>query len=177
MWGDVGQSGALVSHMTGNKQDVGGGRAEMLQGVFVGEFRHLLDPKKRLTIPSVWREQVGVPEQLYVLPGVNVPCLCVFPAREMARRLERIRSLSLADEKGRQFLRTLASRSDLVPWDTQGRIRVKDDLLISADLSSDVVLVGAFEYFELWSPERWKQQQESSATTSSLGEAARYVGF
>lgn len=163
--------------MTGSKQEVVGNMPEALQGVFVGTFEHLLDPKKRLTIPSVWREQVGVPERLYVLPGVNVPCLCVFPAREMAKRLERIRSLSIADEKGRQFLRTLASRSDYVPWDAQGRIRVKDELLSAADLSSGVVLAGAFEYFELWSPERWKQQQESSATTSSLGEAARYVGF
>lgn len=162
--------------MTVKDQRAGSGDGA-LQGVFVGEFRHLLDPKRRLTIPSGWREQVGVPEQLYVLPGVNVPCLCVFPAREMARRLERIRSLSIADETGRQFLRTLASRSDLVPWDGQGRIRVKDELLDSAGLKSEVVMVGAFECFELWSPERWKQQQESSAVTSNFGEAARYVGF
>ncbi len=148
-----------------------------LQGVFVGHYLHLLDPKKRLTIPSGWREQVGAPEQLYVLPGVNEPCLCVFPAREMAKRLERIRSLSVADVTGRQFLRTLASRSDLATWDAQGRIRVKDELMDYAGITSEVVLVGAFELFELWSPERWKQQQESSAVTSNLGEAARYVGF
>lgn len=163
--------------MAGNKQDAGSAMAGMLQGVFVGQFQHLLDPKKRLTIPAGWREQVGVPEQLFVLPGVNVPCLCVFPAREMAKRLERIRSLSIADDTGRNFLRTLASRSDLVPWDAQGRIRVKDELLDYAGLKSDVVLAGAFECFELWSPEKWKQQQESSATSTSLGEAARYVGF
>lgn len=148
----------------------------MLQGVFVGQFQHSLDPKKRLTIPAGWREQVGAPAQLFVLPGVNVPCLCVFPAREMAKRLDRIRSLSIADDTGRNFLRTLASRSDLVPWDAQGRIRVKDELLDFAGLKSEVVLAGAFECFELWSPEKWKQQQ-SSATSTSLGEAARYVGF
>jgi len=149
----------------------------MLKGVFVGSYRHQLDPKKRLTIPSGWREQVGVPEQVYVLPGVNEPCLNVFPAREMARRLERIGSLSVADVQGRQFLRTLASRSDLATWDAQGRIRVKDELLDYAGITSDVVLSGAFDNFELWSPEKWKQQQESSAVTSNLGEAARYVGF
>lgn len=148
----------------------------MLQGVFVGSFRHALDPKKRLTIPSGWREQVGQPEQLYVLPGINEPCLCLFPARELQVRLQKLRSLSIADEKGRQLLRTLASRSDLVTWDAQGRIRVKDELLEYAGLSTDVVLVGAFEQFELWSPEKWKQQ-ESSAATSNLGEAARYVGL
>jgi MraZ protein len=148
-----------------------------MQSVFVGNYRHLLDPKKRLTIPSSWREQVGLPEQVYVLPGVNEPCLLVFPSREMAKRLARVQSLSVADVVGRNFLRTLASRSDLMGWDGQGRIRVKDELMDYAGITSEVVLVGAFEMFELWSPEKWKQQQASSATSTDLGEAARYVGF
>lgn len=162
--------------MTASDQSVGG-TAGALQGVFVGNFRHLLDPKKRLTIPSGWREQVGDPAQVYVMPGLNEPCLLVYSARDMARRTERIRSLSIADATGRHFLRTVASRSDLVTWDAQGRIRVKDELLDYAGITSEVVLVGAFEMFELWSPEKWKSQQESSAATLDLGEAARYVGF
>ena len=157
-------------------KDTGGGGDAAVHGVFVNTYTHGLDPKKRLTIPSDWRELAGVPKRLFVLPGVNDQCLCVYPAREMVRRLERIRSLSMADERGRQFTRTLASRSDLVPWDSQGRIRVKDELLNYAGLKTDVVLVGTFDGFELWSPEKWKQQQ-ASVTQSSLGEAARYVGF
>ena len=149
----------------------------MLQGVFVGNYRHLLDPKKRLTIPSVWREQVGLPAQVYVIPGLNQPFLSVYPAREMARRTEKFRGLSQADVVGRQFLRAIASRSDLAGWDAQGRIRVKDELMDFAGIKSEVVLVGVFERFELWSPEKWKQQQESSAATSNPGETARYVGL
>jgi MraZ protein len=146
------------------------------QGVFVNTYTHSLDSKKRLTIPSDWRELVGVPRRLFVLPGVNVKCLCVYPAREMTRRLEKLRNLSIADEKGRQLARTLASRSDLVPWDSQGRIRIKDDLLDFAELANQVILVGTFDGFELWSPDKWKQQIGSTDQTG-LGEAARYVGF
>lgn len=158
------------------EKDTGGAGEMAGNGVFVNTYTHGLDSKKRLTIPSDWRELAGVPKRLIVLPGVNDQCLCVYPAREMARRMDRIRSLSIADERGRQLARTLASRSDLVPWDSQGRIRIKDDLLDYAGLKADVVLVGTFDGFELWSPEKWKQQQ-SSVTQSSLGEAARYVGF
>lgn len=146
------------------------------QGVFVNTYTHSLDTKKRLTIPSDWRELAGVPRRLFVLPGVNDKCLCVYPAREMTRRLEKLRNLSIADERGRQLARTLASRSDLVPWDTQGRIRVKDDLLDFADLKNQVVLVGAFDCFELWSPDRWKEQT-GAMDQPKLGDAARYVGF
>lgn len=146
------------------------------QDVFVNTFVHGLDAKKRLTIPSDWRELAGVPKRLLVLPGVNDPCLCVYPAREMARRLEKLRNLSIADELGKQHARTLASRADLIPWDSQGRIRIKDELLDFAGLKADVVLVGTFNGFELWSPERWKQKQ-SAVTQLSFGEAARYVGL
>jgi MraZ protein len=146
------------------------------QGVFVNTYTHSLDSKKRLTIPSDWRELAGVERRLFVLPGVNDKCLCVYPAREMTRRLEKLRNLSIADEKGRHLARTLASRSDLVPWDSQGRIRIKDDLLNFAGLVNQVVLVGTFDGFELWTPDLWKEQQQS-AERSGLGDAARYVGF
>ena len=135
-----------------------------------------MDSKKRLTIPSDWRELVGVPKRLFVLPGVNDKCLCVYPSREMTRRLEKLRNLSIADTKGRQLARTLASRSDLVPWDTQGRIRIKDDLLEYAELINQVVLVGTFDGFELWNPDRWKQVIDAT-DQGGLGEAAQYVGF
>lgn len=146
------------------------------EGVFVNTYVHSLDPKKRLTVPSDWRELVGVPRRLFVLPGVNDQCLCVYPAREMTRRMERLRNLSIADRKGRQLARTLASRSDLVPWDSQGRIRIKDDLLNYAGLVNQVVLVGTFDGFELWNIDQWNEQQKT-LDQDSLGEAAQYVGF
>jgi MraZ protein len=146
------------------------------QGVFVGNFTHLLDPKKRLTIPAEWREHVGTPNSLYVLPDVeNGHYLLVFPAREMVRRLQAIRSHSISDTRARQFTRILGSQSQLAPWDTAGRIRVNDDLLGYGNLSDSVVLAGAFDHFELWSPERWKSVRAAGA--ADLGEAARYVGF
>lgn len=146
------------------------------EGVFVGNFAHSLDSKKRLTIPSEWREHVGVPNSLYVLPDVeHRNYLLVFPAREMVRRLQAIRSHSIADAQARQFTRILGAQSQLAPWDTAGRIRVKDELLGYARLVESVILVGAIDHFELWNPEAWKQI--SAPEAADLGEAARYVGF
>ncbi len=146
-------------------------------GIFVGQFEHSLDPKKRLTIPSEWREYAGIPASLYVLPSIEegVRCLSVYPAREMVQRLQRIRSLSIGDAKARQFARVLGSQSQLAPWDSAGRIRIKDALLEYAQLGDQVILVGAIERFELWNPVLWKQASSSDA--AGLSEAARYVGF
>jgi len=145
------------------------------QGVFVSNYAHSLDPKRRLTIPSEWRAQVGDSKSLYVLPDVHDRCLCVYPASEMVRRLQKIRNHSIADRKARQFARVLASQSDLVSWDTQGRIRIKDELLEFARLEDQVILVGAFDSFELWNPDSFREV--GGMDRIGIQDAARYVGF
>ena len=156
--------------------DIGRSDESLEKGLFVHNYTHYLDSKRRLTVPAVWRELVGVPRRLFVLQGVNDQCLCVYPARELIRRMDRLRNLSIADDQGRQFARTLASRAELVPWDSQGRIRIKDDLLEYAGLSNEVVMAGTFDGFELWSPEKWKEKT-GPIDPAKMAEAARYVGF
>lgn len=144
------------------------------QGVFVSEFAHSLDPKRRLTIPSEWRVQAGA-NGLYVLPDISMKCLCVLPETVMKQRLQKLRLHAMADRKAREFARVIGSKSDLVAWDSQGRIRIKDELLDLAGLKDQVMLVGALDRFELWSPERHKEV--AKADQASFEEAARYVGF
>ena len=87
-----------------------------------------------------------------------------------------MRNVSIADEEGRQLARTLASRSDLVSWDAQGRIRVDDELLRYAGLVNQVVLVGTFDGFELWNPDLWKQVG-GGASVEQLGKVAKAIGI
>jgi MraZ protein len=145
------------------------------QSVFVSRFTHNLDPKRRLTIPSNWRTQVGEPKSLYVLPHIHECCLSVIPAAVMVDRIRKMREHSIADRKARQFARVLASQSDLVSWDAQGRIRVKDELLELAQIKERAVLVGAFDSFELWSEENF--EESVGMDRASLQEAAEYVGL
>jgi len=147
------------------------------EGGFASNFVHSLDPKKRLTIPAVWRDLVGEPKSLYVLPGLNKEkCLYVYPAREMVRRLEKFRKIGIGDSKARMFARLLASSSDLLAWDTQGRIRVKDELLSHASIESRVKLIGAWDRFELWNPDEWKKAV-AGVDQATLDDAVRYVDF
>ena len=151
------------------------GHEERAPGVFVSSFKHSLDPKKRLTIPADWREQVGAPGKLYVMPDVHDRCLFVFPASEMMHRIQSMRQHGVADKKARSFARVLASQSDLVSWDSQGRIRIKDELLAFANLTDQVELVGALDRFELWNPETLREA--GALDRDSLMDAAQYVGF
>jgi MraZ protein len=144
-------------------------------GVFFGEFQHSLDPKKRLTIPSEWRAQVSGPQGLFVLPDFYHKCLNIFPAAVMAEKMEKMRKHSMSDRKAMEFLRILGSASDLVSWDGQGRIRVKDRLLEFAGLEDQVLMVGAMAKFQLWKPENCPDTGEIDQ--SQLAEAGRYIDF
>lgn len=145
-------------------------------GLIVSHFAHNLDPKKRLTIPAQWRELVGEPSSLYIMPGIKgEKCLYAYPAREMPQLLERIRGIGSGDKQAKAFARVLASRSDYVSWDPQGRIRIKDDLLAFAGLTDCVDMHGAWNHFELWNEsefKRWKSEQAIDQT--SMADMQRY---
>lgn len=149
----------------------------LLSGVFVGKAEHALDSKHRVTIPSDWRASVGESNRLFILPGINEKCLYVYTAQEMAHRIEKLKELSVADEKSRQLIRQIASRADSVVWDAQGRIRIKEHLLEHAGIEGHAVLSGAFNRFEIWNPEEFERAQAAGGDGASLEEAARYVGF
>jgi MraZ protein len=128
-------------------------------GMIVGSFVHSLDPKKRLTIPSVWRSQIGKPQSVYVMPDLHKPCLNLYPSSEMIRKLETLRQYAMGDEAAREAFREMGEFSEVATWDSQGRIRVSDRLLEFAGLDDRVVLVGALDRIELWSLENRPQKK------------------
>lgn len=143
-------------------------------GAFMGFFEHQLDPKKRLTIPADWRELVGPMARLFVLPGIGEPCLYLYPAAEFNRRLDKLRALSIADRDGRALARALGSRSDYLGWDGQGRIRISDRLLAHAGVKRQVVLNGAIDRFELWTPDNWARQDAGLTEASLVGQVEHH---
>ena len=90
----------------------------------------------------------------------------------MAKRLtEKVR----AGEADQQALRAFSASAHQVKLDSQGRIGIPERLREFADLSDDVVVVGALERVEIWNAERW---QELAATSDqSLTQAVTELGL
>lgn len=158
-------------------------------GFFVGEYPYRLDPKRRLTIPAEWREIVGAPEKLFVIPSLSEqrpPHLRVFPARAMGPKLQNIHSMTQADEDAGDCLRIVGAMSQLTGWDTQGRIRIRESLLQHAgfvevpkkDSDCDVMVVGTWHGFEIWRPDVWaKEKTKGMANKAALLKTTRKVGI
>lgn len=146
-----------------------------LSGAFMGNFTHALDGKRRVTVPSDWRAAALEP-LLYVLPGIGEKCLYAFASRDMLEKLVKVRAVSVGDQNAQRFLRAVFSRACKVGIDAQGRIRVSDELLAHAGISSHATLVGVGGRFELWSPETW-QEQSSQWDQNTFTQAASFIGL
>lgn len=145
------------------------------RGLLVGRFDHALDPKKRLTIPSNWREIMGQPAYVYVMPDFDHPCLNLLSPLEMERRLESLRQRALFEDGLGEALAELGEHAEQLPLDVQGRIRIRDRLLAFAQLDDQVVLIGAANRVQIWAPKLRPERER--VDQARLAEAYRNVKF
>lgn len=141
--------------------------------VFVGTYRHAVDEKKRVAIPAKWRAAASGASEFCILPDPK-NCLVVVSSEMVTKMLEKADEMPLyGDDQRRDGLRVIASQAHVTQVDSQGRINISDDLLESAGIKSEAVLVGVFNKFEIWSPERLKSEMSGR----SIAEAAKQVGL
>lgn len=120
----------------------------------VDTFRHTLDPKKRLTIPSEWRDALGNPAYVYVMPSPSEECLELVPAELMERTLQRYQSADLFDDDADAEAQAIAQYAQMLKIDAAGRIRIGDELLAHADITGGVTMIGGIRKAKLWAAER-----------------------
>ena len=85
--------------------------------------------------------------------------------KRLAEKVEHDESLSPAER--RKFIRQFSSRAQHVTSDKQGRIVLPDEQCKLLNLRSEVVLVGNYSRFEIWSPEVWQKTMEEDAPAFS----------
>ena len=127
-----------------------------------GFFRHVLDDRKRLAIPSHFRnvlihESEG---KVILTPGYDSE-IAVYALKtwEIIEENELL-SLSMDRVQSRRYRRhfTFGIKEDHL--DAQGRILIPGFLLEYAGISKDVIIVGEINYFTLWSSDKYKKFSE-----------------
>ncbi len=141
---------------------------------YAGEFRHSIDEKNRITIPSRWRRDG--PEDFILLPEATQQFLLVMSPKEFAKMglaAETNEKVSARDR--RVFLRQLHSRAQHAGADRQGRLVLPDELCQKVGLKNEVALVGNRGRFEIWNLQRWKQAHEEE--TATYQHVAKEIGL
>ena len=125
--------------------------------MFLGEYRHSMDDKGRLTVPARYRQLLE--DGGYITEGID-PILIVLQKDTFERLGHAITQLSFTDPEVREFGRLFFSRAERIEADGSGRILVPQFLRERHGLNGEVVMVGAGSHFELWSLADWAKQSE-----------------
>lgn len=122
--------------------------------MFMGEYNHTIDTKGRLIIPAKFREALG--EEFVLTKGLD-GCLSIYPMDEWNTFENKLKSLPLTDKNARAFQRFFVAGATTCELDKQGRILVPGTLREFAGLDKEVVLTGNLTKIEVWSKEKWAE--------------------
>jgi MraZ protein len=122
-------------------------------------YRHGVDDKRRLQVPSKWRPSQGEIQLTLILwPKGNVSeaCLLVLPPEEWNVLVQKLKAMPFADPNAERLRRLLGTKSDRVSLDKAGRICLPEMMAKAAAIEKEAVLVGMVDRFEIWNPERFE---------------------
>ena len=104
-------------------------------------------------------------------------CAALHPNHEWEKLTAQVEALPFTDDRSRKLRRLLYGAAFEVKLDRQGRFVLPQKLRDLARIESEVVLVGAGNRIELWSPERWSEFSEQMDQPEALAESLQGLGI
>lgn len=133
--------------------------------MLIGEHTHTLDTKKRLSLPSKFRKELG--KTVVITKGLD-SCIFVYSKKEWKNFAEKLNELSMGQGDTRAFSRYFLGGAVEVDIDSAGRILIPDFLKDLAHLQTKVMVVGLGSRVELWDEERWSIYQSELEKKADL---------
>lgn len=143
--------------------------------MFIGEYRHSLDDKNRIIVPSKFRSRLD--GKFIATRGLD-GCLACYPVAEFEKYIANLSSLPVERKEVRQYLRILSANAVECEMDGQGRAVLPLNLREFALIKREVVIAGANNRFEVWSPDMYgKFEQEAGPMFEKLAEGLADMGL
>lgn len=120
--------------------------------MFMGEYRHNLDAKGRVTIPNKFRNLLG--SQVVVTRGLD-GCITVYTIDQWKDELEKLRRLPNTLKEARRYIHVVTSKAATCEFDGQGRILIPVALLEEANIEKECVVIGVVDHVEIWAKTKW----------------------
>ncbi len=117
-----------------------------------GEYRHNIDLKGRIIIPSKIREEMG--DKIVITRGLD-GCLFGYSEKTWDSIMQKLNSLPFTKRDARNFTRFMTSGAITLEFDKQGRINIPSYLTQYASLQKEVVVIGVIDRIEIWSGDNW----------------------
>ncbi len=127
--------------------------------MFMGEFRHNVDAKGRLIIPSKIRELCQT--SVVVTRGFD-GCLALYTQEGWEAYYAKLQALPKNKKDTRLFVRMITSRASECEFDKLGRINIPNVLRLDGKLEKECVIVGVGDHVEIWNSQTWDTYYEDS---------------
>lgn len=127
--------------------------------MFMGEFRHNIDAKGRLIIPSKFREQC---EASVVVTRGFEGCLALYTQEGWQEYYAKLQTLPKNKKEARLFVRMVTSRASDCEFDKLGRINIPNVLREVGNLDKECVIVGVGDHVEIWNQASWDEYYDDN---------------
>lgn len=124
--------------------------------MFMGTYDHSIDTKGRVIVPAKFREALG--DSFVVTLGLD-GCLFVYPMEEWEDFVKQLKELP-GSKEARKLQRYFMAGAAPCDVDKQGRVLIPSQLREKAGLEKDIVFVGVMSKIEIWSKERWDENDD-----------------
>ena len=145
---------------------------DTLEPIYTSVYRHGVDEKRRLQIPSKWRgsaQNVELTLALWPNGFQKDVCLTVFPSKVFRQMIEKLAEKPFNDPEANAIRRFVGELSDTATIDKAGRICLPEQMARLVGVDKEAVLVGLMDRFQIWNPKRF---EESKPGVESLAAAA-----
>lgn len=126
--------------------------------MFIGTYKHNLDPKNRIIMPAKFREKLG--DLFYVTKGLS-GCLVAMSSDKWEAFVNQISARPVPEADALQ--RFFCAGADAATPNSQGRFLVNDELRKYAGIEKEVTIVGTGNQVEIWSSDKWKEVSSAAS--------------
>ena len=140
--------------------------------MFRGTSAITLDNKKRITIPTKYREELvsDCGGKMVCTVDIQHPCLLLYPLPEWEEIELKLCGLSSMNPQERLLQQVLLGNASDCEMDKSGRLLINGPLCQHASLEKSVMLVGQLKKFEIWSESAWQAQMQQGISKIQAGE-------
>lgn len=142
--------------------------------MFIGEYQHSIDPKKRLAVPSKFRAELK--NKVVITRGLD-KCLFVYPMKVWQEIAGKLGTLPVGESGTRSFIRLMLAGAADVEIDKQGRVLIPDYLKSYAGLNKNIIIAGIYNRLEIWDGKKWDIYKKSAEkNTDEIAEQLGKLG-
>lgn len=134
-----------------------------MDNLFIGEYKHQLDEKGRLAIPSKFRSKLK--KGAVVTKGLD-GCLFLYLPDEWNKLVTKLTQMPISQGNARGFSRLMLAGAMPVEVDAQGRINLPKYLIDFAGLKGSSVIAGLMSRLEIWNEKTWEEYKKKSEKES-----------